>query len=629
MSRPPPLDAKTERDLREACSIILADLKPSGHDLEDTRMKSDIFVGRDDAVSDPRAHARVAAKQAPAAAAASSSHWNTHKDPLASHRAMPRMEPPAASTRQAQAAMGIDLATANPLSARKPVPVPNHLSLHQLAPEAPLAPIPSTSSSAFPLASPRPPATQRDTSISTAASSSYPLSSDHSKSASTTLSSAPFTPSETSHRLSDNIYSQQASTKDSQWMKEMAEKQRQAYVAEAPLISQSVTRAPAKSQAVDVPERPSSTGSRSRSLHSHPIIDGMANVSSAPRPLSRQSNASQKYSLSQSPAPSSLYGPTQSARPGSIGSKRSSRPASSRLSIDGLKETDRSPVASPSNEDVPPVPRIDASRMSTLQSARPLSQISVATSGRGEPQSVSRAAAAPSGSGQQAWPITASVARQSTQSTYQQRPAYDNGVVVKDFSPMNHSAPKSPVEGFMPLNRDPRPEDFENLMSAMNHRASTMDPAQSPDSPTVPMNTISGLRMTDPSAAAAKASYPHIATVAQPSGHVAAQTDKLAEQPHHSPSLSISRNDRPASPGGPPRRASESRALSMTLSATARKEKKGVRGLLWKLGGGDAPERRRVYVAPAMTGYAGYDDYWADADDQACAAPVVGFGRGW
>jgi hypothetical protein len=38
------LDATLEIELRRACAVILRDLKPSGHDLEDTRMKQDILV---------------------------------------------------------------------------------------------------------------------------------------------------------------------------------------------------------------------------------------------------------------------------------------------------------------------------------------------------------------------------------------------------------------------------------------------------------------------------------------------------------------------------------------------------------------------------------------------------------
>jgi len=38
------LDPTIEIELRRACAIILRDLKPSGHDLEDTRMKQDILV---------------------------------------------------------------------------------------------------------------------------------------------------------------------------------------------------------------------------------------------------------------------------------------------------------------------------------------------------------------------------------------------------------------------------------------------------------------------------------------------------------------------------------------------------------------------------------------------------------
>jgi len=42
--RRPKLDATLEIELRRACAVILRDLKPSGHDLEDTRMKQDILV---------------------------------------------------------------------------------------------------------------------------------------------------------------------------------------------------------------------------------------------------------------------------------------------------------------------------------------------------------------------------------------------------------------------------------------------------------------------------------------------------------------------------------------------------------------------------------------------------------
>lgn len=44
VNRPPALDAKTESQLRHACRVIVDNLKPSGHDIEDTRMVNDMYV---------------------------------------------------------------------------------------------------------------------------------------------------------------------------------------------------------------------------------------------------------------------------------------------------------------------------------------------------------------------------------------------------------------------------------------------------------------------------------------------------------------------------------------------------------------------------------------------------------
>lgn len=44
VDRPPPLDSRTEALLREACTSIVQNLRPSGYDIEDTRMKTDILV---------------------------------------------------------------------------------------------------------------------------------------------------------------------------------------------------------------------------------------------------------------------------------------------------------------------------------------------------------------------------------------------------------------------------------------------------------------------------------------------------------------------------------------------------------------------------------------------------------
>jgi len=88
--------------------------------------------------------------------------------------------------------------------------------------------------------------------------------------------------------------------------------------------------------------------------------------------------------------------------------------------------------------------------------------------------------------------------------------------------------------------------------------------------------------------------------------------------------------------------------------AQAAAQAKGIKGLLFKLGGGDMPPPRQprgvqqaaaakkqkqgkksknaTWVAPPVAyGYGQEEDMWYDEDydEMACAAPIVPFGRGW
>lgn len=483
VGRPPPLDPKTERELRQACALILQDLKPSGHDIEDTRMKSDILLD-DDQGSDPYrfnhglAPPAIRVKPAdPVKKQHSSAAWVMHDDGNPSRVDNPnkviKAAPQATAASKSSAASTRSVAFKNTDRDDEPAKPSSYprfsgtvqpQKTKQIAPpEYPLAPVQSPVPSAMnPISSTDLPNNTSD-SASTSPSTQYTnFSSERNKDTSTGFSSAPYTPATSSKRVSDNVYSEPPTAKDGQWMKQSVEKQRQVQAEQIQAMSlsaksslaaaiaapqspprQQQSRMGAISPRNERPERPVLRDRRTMSLTSHPISDGIATpqvtatrsssrysqpsdgasrsgsppanaviqpipvppipvqptfvqptsvppipIQSKPvQPYSVQSAPVQRAPLQPTPAqptpvqsalgqPTAIQQPIQppaqstlDSRMMAIPNRRSSKSMSRNLSSEGVKETERSPpAASPDNTHIPPVPHLDAVRLSSLQS---------------------------------------------------------------------------------------------------------------------------------------------------------------------------------------------------------------------------------------------------------------------
>lgn len=648
-----------------------------------------------------------------------------------------------------------------------PQPVPGQ----QLQPlESPLAPLSTTiNASRGDLASPArevagPQAQAQNLETAEADHSThYTTSPEQTNDASTTPSSAAFTPSQDSHRVSDNVYSKSTSASDGEWMKAEVEKHRQA---------QEGARAD-----VDQRQKPTFFEDIERPASQNRISMNAGSVS--PRNLRNISRDSKTKSQSfggdvpilvnghqrDSPRiPADPPYPVQSQRgPSSHSSRRNSRPGSSRrLSQEGLKETPRSPLPISDGDDIPPVPQLDARRKSELgsenksskvttpfaneqdrlegpQAARVIEQkLSGIRDKTDEPLSNSRArqassrtasmagssygkweADAESGVGMQSVDQAPSAIRHNPshhappQQQHRHQPTaytasapseavatskearkddsqaaydppkhqHDTSILVKDFvksSPSSSQHTNKPNWLIGPTAsgvRDPKPADFDSLMSIMNSASSEGGEApQAPQSPEPPTSSYISAPQSPQQTHPAHPSDTHSQQGNQTPRALDSQTAPGSPGPRHDPAPNVSdglsqhpvksisstslqsgtapapnvpvprdnllKDFPPALPMSPSRhgRVPSNRTGTSDSQKTtkSRKEKRGLPKLLWKLGGGDMPERKKIYVPPSarqpqVQTYVNDRDEGdeSDYDEEACAAPVVGFGRGW
>lgn len=243
-------------------------------------------------------------------------------------------------------------------------------------PESPLAPMHTVAPSALQASSP-PPIQPAVESPATSPSTQYTsMSSDHNKSAS---SATPFTPSLSSKRVSENdkTQNQSLSARDGQWMKDNIARRRKAEgeaTADAPpplngsFNTGITTQQRPKQSATNSSDAMQFRATRTMSLNSHPISDGLASPPNATRSSSSYSN---RKSENTSPPPGALAPaasyPPPISRGINIPNRRSSR-SDAHLSTEmNIKETERSPpAASPESKEIPPVPRLDAVRLNSL-----------------------------------------------------------------------------------------------------------------------------------------------------------------------------------------------------------------------------------------------------------------------
>ena len=391
ISRPPPLQPRVERELRDACAGILKDLKPSGHDIEDRRMKGDILTHKDPFEFEHNVKAAAVEKQDAArqrrqhSAAAWVMDGREHQyNAFAQARDAKNRQQSASQVEERQSQNVSTDKYAQPMREKSGLTNTDHFP----STEGPLAPIPTNSggtrhqslgTSAQPVSSPRP--KHRADSTSTDASNPFTPYTDQFKLTSTAPSSAALTSAGSSNRGSETIYTQPATAQDGEWMKQEIQKHKQAQGHSS--VSQSVANAAnvpsvaGTSDATAIPatrgseaalplqERRGSLGARSLSLGSKSGIDATKRPTITSRSSSRQTGMP-------------LSGPAQPTSPtitshalarhessSSTASKRHSR-SGARLSIDGVPESKISPQPSPHMEEVPPVPRLDAERLNSL-----------------------------------------------------------------------------------------------------------------------------------------------------------------------------------------------------------------------------------------------------------------------
>ncbi|KAL9061526.1 MAG: hypothetical protein Q9162_000058 [Coniocarpon cinnabarinum] len=732
VGRPPPLSSSVERELRDACEVVLKDLKPSGHDIEDRRMKSDMFVDHDPynlthnvRIPTVGSEDNRTRRQHSAAAWINNQSENIAQlqDVRHTRRDNQPLKPKVDTTNATRNAEQSRTFTRDPPNAMTP------LSSHAVPPvESPLAPLPtnvratpqpSMTASTKPLT--RPKSAQRTDSVSTETSMPFTPSTDYFKSASTAATS-----NASSNRASENVFTQQPTAKDGAWMKQEVEKHKQAQSAMPSIAGTAGAAAVMSSDTAAKNGAAASDRSVTQQRRDSATI-GDTEMPAVQRPAMGVRTSS-RYSNNSVNSQGEVKSPTNStgpARPGSNGSRRHSRPSSG-ISIEGIRETRTSPQPSPRNEDVPPVPRINSERLNSLtNSSRPNStsqlaidaiaqqhkpsqdtkQPSNAKDAHGmenkstvEPRSSAHAATdmtstttsptaeartispssdrRPQKSGQvvstpaqaakslpqlnmQNGDAAATDDKSPEHNPQSPDPMASPAVVVRDFF-----RPKPSIDiGMAPSSRrvDPTPADFEALMASMdgavhgappnslppdqsasNHvnnampngvparRSSLQGQLKQPQLPFTPppLPRLPSNKPNSHKAGVSEAPIDRPRAASQPflSSNNAAAADEMI--PQQRPPLAhetSGHHESPHSSVRSPTRMSEAYSSRTGTSTASRRERKGLSRMLWRLGGGDMPQRRKIYIPQ----YSGDGAYWEEDEEEACAAPVVGFGRGW
>ena len=705
IQRPPPLDPKVERDLRDACEVILRDLKPSGHDIEDRRMKTDILVEGDPFKLNHRVKSTAQNDAGKPKRQHSAASWIIDGDTDEQHTSSNTRD----SEKPAQN-------PAKPPTIVKKSDVRRQDPNQLLANEGPLAPRPtdtqttrqpSVPTSSHVASSPHP--AQRTDSTSTDVSTPFTPSTEHYKSASTAPSSAAMTSADSSNRASESIYIQPATAKDEQWMKYEVEKHRQS---QGPILSNAnadgttiLRGSHGSDKTTALKDRRGSQDAQSINLSSKSGIDANKRPTITSRSSSRQSGA---FAGAAQPVSPPLTSPTV-GRPGSsssVSSKRHSR-SGHRSSLDGIHETRHSPQPSPQNEDVPPVPRLDAERLNSLTNASRDNSNAQAAGAEVQNQHVDKSRANvshphgtvtpqhhvrsttashlntqtttephqpsnPSDATQATSVSAVADSRHPNTNTPVINPQHatksasnphsqDRSILVRDFSQQSQLS-----SYFRRSTNDPSPADFDALMSAMDsavHAPVGQQPSPlligDPSSPSrsnlmLPKDVVSRSssnysshsgkagpsKVQGPSTARGQPTQPETsARTSQPNSGKVTQHVQIKRPKSTSMVNGISASQAPTTF---PTSIQQSNPTSVTPPAgfsevnsnrsstlTSRKEKKGLSRLMWRLGGGDMPERRSTHISPHQSQQIQVGDEYEFNEEEACAAPVIGFGRGW
>ncbi len=107
---------------------------------------------------------------------------------------------------------------------------------------------------------------------------------------------------------------------------------------------------------------------------------------------------------------------------------------------------------------------------------------------------------------------------------------------------------------------------------------------------------------------------------------------QLTNGDSHTDIASSEQNQSEGSVTSPSRNSTAGYSQTSESHPGVKKPPRGIKKLLARLGGGEMPVRRKIYIEPPRT-YASRPEDGEDgedwSDEEACAAPVVGFGRGW
>lgn len=613
--------------MRRACAVILADLKPSGYDIEDTRMKSDALVDtRDREGASYKQHLQPKAIQA---------HGPSQRQDAAALS-------PLRQLRQNDDQARVDSIR---LSSNTQAQIAS-----LMAPlESPLAPLPTNAQDSPTGATAAKNKTTRLNSMGSTTSTQYTQVTDPSgeTDSSTGVTSVNGTSLAGSKRVSamNSSASPTSANRAGEWMR------------------QGVQRHLAQQDGV----QPQS-----------PTVEG-------PPKASALRERSEKPPLGHTWSVSSV----QSARSESLYSGSEGRPGNSRqLSTD----SGRNGVAALSfgkDASIPPVPRMDPARKDKLEGDAAIKAMQDKLAAAGFKDKTDETAAPRRTSTTAAASARQESASTSRPQTASKQPSHgilkhqhDPGVVVQDFWKPSGGAARG--DGGR---TDPRAGDFDSLMP--KHKLAQQQGSQQPQAPSyasgsasvrnhtsnpsvsssksratrapdIPSRTSSMTGQMQPptfskispgqgasiraasmtSAVSRGAGFAPLQESVTPNGSAlrTVTTQATADQ-HHNAQSPLSPVDIVYHSPSPDAAAAERYAPSASSRVGASslnygKDRRGLSKLLHRFGGNDPSSRKRNHVPPNYLPHnnymqAGYpDDYWSE-DDEVCAAPVVGFGRGW
>jgi len=758
VNRPPPLDPKVEEELRRSCAIILQDLKPSGYDVEDTRMKSDVLL--DEADKDegryPMNSSRLHSNAQPQPSAA----WIMDSSEKGTNFVNPNnVVKTSNATRLAQAkatsqGAHIDRSTVNSshltsmvfsdYDPQSPYPPP--------ANGIPLAPVSTAvNESRQELASPNSVTNhERQYRVTEQIDSSYTVSpTDYSastdpRSVSTAPSSVFVTPTTGSTRVSDQVHTETSPQQNGvegagAWMKEEVERRRQ--VEEVRILASTTTAVKAEqaeakqtTTLLGWPGIQNALSERARGreathlaptptrtvtdLHNYeiqgtsPEEDGARTTTSQGRSsgMHRQTNINhQQRSMRRDTTPGSPISATNEAT--TINAEapqeqsfsanvpipqrdayRAEQMAKERAAVSSLffPNTDASEIERMHQQrleedtasrrvveekltnikDKSEEPLQTARARIAASESRPGSMASDLPLGAGErmraeagawntrrnPTAALTAEAAPApaparhATGQ--WPIRPHTAGDENVPPLKHQ--QDETIFIKDFWSPSAWSPRS--AGRLPVaaqangptlrnlqNSVPRSDgpDFDDLISVMkeNKDSGAVNAIKSARRASGLMDSSKPIDSQSRAAGTASINGNGVAPSGPPTTddvtHPKTSQTPNAQLTNGDSQTDIASSDQNQSEGGvtsPSRNSTAGYSQTSESQPGVKKPPRGIKKLLARLGGGEMPVRRKIYIAPPRTNASqpeegGEAEDWSD--EEACAAPVVGFGRGW